>query len=169
MLGAMDSTLAALQAKQALAKMNRLKGDVQLFAAHAKTLKSMAGNLDSRPLLDEAVGLLQKLGAARLEFLGPQGSIDSLARAFPSRPPSGGGMSPAAQWIPELRAASKQFAEAVHSAETAVLQLRDTAVQGLNSPTRTSTGAPESLLDIVVNFIDILNRWVDHYNKAHHK
>ncbi len=169
MLGAMDSTLAAFQAKQALAKMNRLKGDVQQFATDAKMLKSMADNLDSRPLLDEAMRLLQKLGAARLEFLGPQGNIETMARAFPSRPPSGGGMSPAAQWIPELRAASKQFAEAVHSAETAVRQLGDTAVQGLNSPTRTSTGAPENLLDIVMNFIDMLNRWVEHYNKTHHK
>ena len=165
----MNSSLAALQAKQALESINRLRNEVLEFAAHARTLNSVAGNFDSRSLLDEATRLLKKLGDAQLSFLGPNGKIDSLARAFPARPPSAGGMSPAAQWVPQLRAASRQFAEAARSAETAVLQLRGTALDELKRPTRTPTGDPSDGWDILMSFTDLLGRWIDHYNKTDHR
>jgi hypothetical protein len=167
MLNGMNSSLAELQARQALEKMRSLRNDVVLFATHAKLLNSSAGNIDSLPLLEEATRLLKNLGASRLEFLGPDGKIDTLARSLPSRPPGGVGMSPAAKWMPELRAASKQFAEAVRSAEAAVFQLRDTALEGLNSPTRMST-EPDNLLDLILNFTDLLNRWIEHRRKLRH-
>lgn len=117
--------------------MTRLRTEIQIFAMHAKTLNSLSKELDSRVLIDEANRLLQSLGAARLEFQGAESKVDSLSRSLPSRDPHGRGMSPAAQWVPELRAASKQFAEAVRNAEGALRQLYGTAMDGLNSPTRT--------------------------------
>ena len=164
MLIGMNSTLAELEAKQAVEKMRSLRNDVVIFTSHARLMNASSGNIDSLPLLEEATRLLKSLGSARLEFLGPNGKIDTLARSLPSRPPGGVGMSPAAKWMPELRAASKQFAEAVRSAEAAIFQLRDTALEGLNSPTRVST-EPDGLLDIILNFTDLLNRWIEHRRK----
>ena len=63
-------------------------------------------------------------------------------------------MSPAAQWVPELRAASKQFGVAVRMAEVEIQKLQGTALEGLNSPTRTSTGAPTDLFEILLTFGD---------------
>ena len=168
MLLAMNSSLAALQARQTLEKMTRLRNEIQVYAMHAKMLNSTSKNLDSLSLLDEATRLLRSLGSARLEFQGAESKIDSLSRALPSRPPQGGGMSPAAQWVPELRAVSRQFAEAVRGAEAALQQLRGTALAGLNSPTRTPT-APDNLFDVLLNFTDLLSRWVEHYRQTHPK
>lgn len=53
-----------------LAKMNRLRVQIETFAAHAKVLNSRSSSFDSRTLLEEANRLLQELGDARGEFLG---------------------------------------------------------------------------------------------------
>jgi hypothetical protein len=162
MLAAMNSSLAALQARQAVSKMNQLTASVRIFASHAHFLNKSSGNFDSLPLLQGADRLLKQLGAARLQFLDSSSKIDSLARSLPSRPPQGGGMSPAAQWVPELRAASKQFGVAVRMAEVEIQKLQGTALTGLNSPTRTSTGAPTDLFDILLTFSDLLAKWIEH-------
>jgi hypothetical protein len=161
-LAAMNSSLAALQARQAVSKMNQLTSSVRLFATHASVLRRSSGNFDSLPLLQEADRLLQQLGAVRLQFLDSSSKIDTQARSLPSRPPRGGGMSPAAQWVPELRAAAKQFAVAVGLAEVEIQKLQGTALTGLNSPTRTSTGAPTDLFDILLTFSDLLAKWIEH-------
>jgi hypothetical protein len=162
MLAAMNSSLASLQARQAVSKMNQLTASVRIFATHANFLNKAQGSFDSLPLLQEADRLLQQLGAARLQFLDSSSKIDSLARSLPSRPPRGGGMSPAAQWVPELRSASKQFEVAVRMAEVEIRKLQGTALTGLNSPTRASTGAPTDLFDILLTFSDLLAKWIEH-------
>ena len=70
-------------------------------------------------------------------------------------------MSPAAQWGPELRAASRQLTEAIRNAETAVFQLHNTAMEGMQSPTRTQTGDPADLYEIVMVFIDVLGHLIE--------
>jgi len=166
MLCAMSSNLAALEARHTLQTMNRLRGQIQAFAAHAKVLNSSAGNFDSAALLNSATELLEQLGKARLEFIGAENKIDTLARTLPSRPPKGVvAMSPRQQWVPELRAAKKQFADTVHEAEQAIGRLRGTAFEGLNSPTRTAT-APDGLLDILLNFTDLLTRWIEYRRRG---
>jgi hypothetical protein len=142
--------------------MNQLTASVRIFATHANFLNKSSGNFDSLPLLQEADRLLKTLGEVRLQFLDSSSKIDTLARSLPSRPPRGGGMSPAAQWVPELRAASKQFGVAVRLAEVELQKLQNTALTGLNSPTRTSTGAPTDLFDILLNFSDLLAKWIEH-------
>jgi hypothetical protein len=166
MLCAMNSSLDVLQARQTLQKMNRLRNEIQIFATHARMLNASSKNFDSADLLNIATQLLQQLGFARMEFQGAKNRIDTLARSLPSRSPKGVGLSPAAQWVPELRAASKQFSAAVRDAERAIGQLRGTAFEGLNSPTRTST-EPDGLLDIILNFADLLTRWIEHYKSTH--
>lgn len=162
MLAAMNSSLAALQARQAVSKMNQLTASVRIFATHANVLNRSSGSFDSLPLLQEADRLLQMLGKARLQFLDSSSKIDTLARSLPSRPRQGGGMSAAAQWVPELRAASKQFGVAVGMAEVEIQKLQGTALTGLNSPTRTPTGLPHGRLDILLNFMDMLAKWIEH-------
>jgi hypothetical protein len=157
----MSSSLAVLEARQTVQKMNRLRDEIKAFAAHARMLNSSSKSFDSESLLKVATELLGKLGTDRLEFLGLSNKIETLARTLPSRSRNGVGLSPAAQWVPELRAASKQFAAAVHEAESAIGQLRGTAFEGLNSPTRTAT-APDGLLDILLNFTDLLTRWIEY-------
>src|SRR5690348_11923702 len=90
----MDSTVAQLQARNTLAKMNRLRAQIETFAAHAKVLNSSSSSFDSRTLLEEANRLLQELGEARAEFLGASSQIETLARSLPSRNRGGNGMSP---------------------------------------------------------------------------
>ena len=103
-VGQMDSTLAVLQVRQTLEKMNRLRDNVRTFAIHAGTINAISSELDSLLLLQEADRLSQKLGAARNDYRSAESNIDSLSRSLPSAVPSRGGMSPAAQWVPQLRA-----------------------------------------------------------------
>lgn len=162
----MSSNLAALEARHTLQTMNRLRGQIQAFASHAKVLNSSSKSFDSAVLLQSATELLEQLGKARLEFIGAENKIDTLARTLPSRPPKGTvGMSPAQQWVPELRAAKKQFAATVREAEQAIGQLRGTAFEGLNDPARTAT-APDGLLDIILNFADLLTKWIEYRRRG---
>lgn len=164
MLCAMNSSLAALEARMTLRKMNSLRDEIKIFAAHARMLNASSKNFDAANLLDVATDLLEKLLNARLEFAGASGKIETLARSLPSRSRNGVGMSPAQQWVPELRAASRQFAAAVREAEDAIGGLRNTAFDGLNSPTRTATpDAPTSLLDIILNFSDLITALIERY------
>jgi hypothetical protein len=170
MLSAMSNTLATLQARQTLAKMNDLRYEIQGFTQHVRFLTASAKSFDGRDLVEIANKLLQRLGTARLEFQGVEGRVDSLARSLPSRPLAGGGMSPAAQWVPELRAASRQFAETVRDAESALKKLYDKGFEDLNSPTRTpnvlETAFPtkfDSVLDMVLTLADLIERVVEYY------
>jgi hypothetical protein len=164
----MNSSLAALEARSTLQKMNRLRDEIKIFATHARMLNASSKNFDSANLLEVATQLLGNLGAARLEFAGASNKIETLARALPSRTRNGVGMSPAAKWVPELRAASKQFAAAVREAEQAIGQLRGTALDGLNSPTRTATpDLPTNLFDIILNFSDLLTALIERYKSDH--
>lgn len=164
MLLAMNSTLAQLQARSALAKMNRLRAEIENFAVHAKTLNSGSRNFDSRTLLDEANRLLQGLTNARADFLSANSQIETLARSLPSRS-MGVGISPAAQWVPELRAASKRFELAVRAAESSLGQMYGTATAGMNSPTRTATPAG-NLFEAFLNFVDLLTRWIEYKKRT---
>jgi hypothetical protein len=164
----MNSSVAVLEARQTLQKMNRLRDEITTFAKHARMLNASSNNFDSANLLDVATQLLGSLGAARLEFVGAANKIETLARALPSRSRNGVGLSPAAQWVPELRAASKRFAAAVREAEQAIGQLRGTAFDGLNSPTRTATpDLPNNLFDIIMNFSDLIKALIERYQYNH--
>jgi hypothetical protein len=165
MLCAMNPTLAMLEARVTLQKMHRLTDQTRVFARHAKMLNASAKNFDPANLLDVATDLLQKLLSERLEFLGASSKIETLARTLPKRSLTGG-MSPAAQMVPELRAASKQFVAAVRDAEQSIGQLRDTAFRGLNSPTRTSTPDPAtSLREYFELLADLLTKIIERYGK----
>jgi len=160
----MNSSLAALEARVTVQKMRRLRDEILIFATHARMLNSSAKNFDSANLLEEATSLLGHLGADRLEFLSASSRIETLARSLPSRPRSGTGISPAAQWVPELRAASRQFAAAVHEAEAAIGGLRSTALAGLNDPTRTATPDPaKTPFDLIMTFLPLLTAWIDRH------
>jgi hypothetical protein len=166
----MNSSLAVLEARLTLQKMNQLRDEITVFAKHARMLNASSNNFDSANLLDIATQLLGSLGEARLEFAGASNKIETLARALPSRSRNGVGMSPAAQWVPELRAASKRFTAAVRDAEQAIGQLRGTAFDGLNSPTRTATpDLPTSLFDIVLNFSDLIKALIERYQYNHRR
>jgi len=164
----MNSPVAVLQARQTLMKMNALRSDIQAFTQHANVLAASSKNFDSRNLVEEANRLLQKLGTARLEFKGLEGSVDSLSRTLPSRPGPGSVMSPAAQWVPELRAASRQFAETVRDAEMALKKLYSKGFEGLNDPLRTPNplgpAMPtkvDSILDLVLTLSDLLTKCIE--------
>jgi len=77
-------------------------------------------------------------------------------------------MPAAAQWGNQLRAGSKQFSEAVSSAEKELQQLYKTGAIGMNSPKRTAT-APDNAVDIVVNFAEALSRWIEHSKHKQYK
>ncbi|MGB6943205.1 MAG: hypothetical protein WBE37_12460 [Bryobacteraceae bacterium] len=161
------SGLAEFQARQIVQRMHRLKSQVDLFATHAKLLRQSSASFDGRVLLQEADNLLQGLQASRVDFESANAQVGSLSRALPSRPPATGGPPPAAQWGNEFRAGSKQFMAAVHNAENELSQLYGAANTQLNSPTRTPT-APENLLDVLMNFIDLLTRWMEYRRRQKH-
>ncbi|HUH62702.1 MAG TPA: hypothetical protein VLZ50_06880 [Terracidiphilus sp.] len=156
----MNSSLAVLEARGALATMRRLRNQIGVFATHARALNSMAKNFDSAALVEEANQLLEGLKEAKKECWGASSKIETLARSLSSRP-QGRGMSPAAQYGPELRAARRQFADAVRDAEKALGQLYSTGMAGLNSPTRVST-SPDSVFELVLMFSDLLVKWIEH-------
>jgi hypothetical protein len=134
------------------------------FSEHAKLLNRTAQNIDSRVLMQEADNLLKKLMAMRLDFQEADAKVNSIKRSLSSTVPQSGGIPPAALWGNELRAASKQFIDAVHSAENSLQHLYRTSEAGMNSPTRTSTGDPSGAFDIVMTFIEMLSRIVEHYS-----
>jgi hypothetical protein len=149
-------------------KMNALRNEIQTFTQHVHVLAASSKSFDSRILVEEANRLLQRLGAARLEFKGLEGSIDSLSRALPSRPGPAATMSPAAQWVPELRAASRQFGETVRDSEKALRNLYSKGFDGLNDPLRTPNpiGPPmparfDSVLDMVLTLSDLLTKSIE--------
>jgi len=160
MLCGMNSTAAVLEARGAIATMRRLRNEISAFATHAKALNSMARNFDSAALVEEANQLLERLGEAKQQCWGAESRIETLARSLPSRS-HGRGMSPAAQYVPELRAAKRQFADAVRDAEKALGQLYSTGFAGMNSPTRIST-SPDSVFELVLMFSDLLVKWIEH-------
>ena len=148
--------------------MKRLRGQVELFTAHARTLRLAARNFDAAALLQEANNLLQALMDARGDFQNLDALVGSLSRRLPSRPPAGGGMTPAAKWGPELRAGAKQFAIAAHNAESEIRQLYAAAENEINSPTRTATGAPDNLVEVIATLADVITRLIDYFRRSRH-
>lgn len=94
--------------------------------------------------------------------------METLARSLPSRNRGGNGMSPAAQWVPELRAASKRFEQTLRAAEASVNELFGTAMTGMNNPTRTAT-PPANLFEAIINFVDLLSRWIEYKKRKPEK
>jgi hypothetical protein len=162
LLGVSDA-LAELRARQIVQKMRSLKNDVLGFSEHAKFLNRASQNIDSRVLMEEADNLLKKLMAARVDFQEADANVNSVRRSLSSTIPRGGGIAPAALWGNELRAASKQFVEAVHTAENKLRELYQTSEAGMNSPTRTSTGDPSGAFDVLMTFVEMLTRIIEHY------
>ena len=158
----MSNGLAEVQARQTVQKMRLLKNDVVRFSEQAKLLSRTSQHIDSLFLMQEANILLNKLMAARLDFQQANARVNSLKHSLPSAMPRGGGMSPAALWGNEMRAASKQFTEAVGHAENSLRQLYKISETGLNSPTRTSTGDPSGAFDILMAFIELMGRIIEH-------
>ena len=156
----MDSGLADFQARQIVQRMHGLRQQVDLFAIHAKTLRT-SPSLDPLALLQEADNLLRNLKSNRDDFAKLQGQAGTLSNSLSSRPPATGEMSPAAQWGPELRAGIKQFKDSVSKAEDEIRGLYGSASQQLNSPTRTPT-SPDNIADIILNFADALSRWIEY-------
>jgi hypothetical protein len=161
----MTSELNEYRARQIVRTMHRLRGDVNTFAIHAKTLRMSSRSLDGLPLLEEADRLLKALMASRQEFNEGAAQTKSLKRSLSSIPRGSGEMPPAAKWGNEFCAGAKQFAEAVQKAEKELAGLYAAANEKMNSPTRTPTGTPENLLDILMNFIDALSRWIESRKK----
>jgi hypothetical protein len=156
----MSSGLPEWQARQVVQRMHRLRGQVDLFAIHAQTLR-MSPSLDALALLDEAGNLLRDLQANRVDFQDAEARAGKLSRTLSTRPDARTGMAPAAQWSNELRAGGRQFHEAVQRAEREIRGLYDATGERLNSPTRTPT-LPTDFVDVLVNFADLLARWVDY-------
>jgi hypothetical protein len=92
------NALAELQARQIVQRMHRLRVEVDVFAAHARTLRQSSGSIDGLVLLQEADNLLRGLMASRVDFENAQAHVGSLSRSLSSRPPATGGPPPAAQW-----------------------------------------------------------------------
>jgi|SRR5581483_10048876 len=157
----MSAELNEYRARQIVRTMHRLRGDVNLFAIHARTLRMSSRSLDGLPLLQEADRLLKALMASQSEFSEGASQTKSLSRSLSSLPPATGGMPPAAKWGNEFRAGAKQFIDAVRKAERELDALYAAANEKMNSPTRTWTGDPSNLLDIVMNFIEGLSRWME--------
>jgi hypothetical protein len=163
----MSGALTEFRARAIVQTMHRIKNDVDVFSTHAHTLKVSSKSFDGLPLLEEADRLLRALKASRSDFEEVAAQTASLSRSLPSRPLVTGGLPPAAKWGSEFRAGSKQFVEAVRRAEKAIAELYGAANEKLNSPTRTPTGAPENILDVLINFIDGLSRWIEYRRKKH--
>ena len=157
----MSDELKDYQARRIVQTLHRLEHNVTAFAIHANTLKSASGSFDGLALLHSADQLLRALQSNRDVFEQASSQMQSLSRSLSSRPAKDGGMPPAAKWGNEFRAGSKQFIRAVHTAERALSSLYAAANEKMNSPTRTSTGAPENLFDIFVNFVDALSKWIE--------
>jgi hypothetical protein len=163
----MSAGFTEFQAMQIVRRMHRLRGQVELFTAHARMLRQSSASFDALVLLQEADNLLRGLTASRVDFLDIEARVPSLSRSLSSRPPATGGMAPAAQWGGEFRAGSKQFIAAVHNAEKELGRLYGIANAGLNSPTRVATG-PENLFDVLLTFMDALSKWIEYRGSQKH-
>ena len=158
-----SSGVSEVQAKQAVQRLHELRKAVDGFAQHATTLAG-SKSLDPAAVMGEANKMLATLLKYRTEVQGIKGLSESLARSLSSRPPAGGGMSPAATWGPELRAGCKQFSEAVGHAELAMGKLYKAAGEQINLPTRTATEAA-GLFDVFLLFVDVLTKMVEHFKQ----
>jgi hypothetical protein len=156
-----SSGLPEVQAKQAVQRLHELRKAVDSFTQHAATLAG-AKSLDPAAVMEEANKFLATLIKYRTEVQGLKGLSETLARSLSSRPPAGGGMSPAATWGPELRAGCKQFSEAVVHAEQAIGKLYKAAGEQINLPTRTAT-APDGLFDMFLLFVDLVTKMIEHF------
>jgi hypothetical protein len=159
------SELAEVRARQIVQRMHRLRNEVEVFAAHARTLRLSSDSLDARVLSHEADNLLRGLAASRGDFQDATAWIGSLSRTLSSRPPKEGGPPPAAKWGNEFRAGSSQFVRALQAAENEIGQLYGAAQEQMNSPSRTAT-APDNLIDVLVNFVDALSRWIEYRRRT---
>jgi hypothetical protein len=154
--------LAELQARNAVKQLQQLRGQVNGLTAHARTLTGKGSeSFDARDLLDISTSLLKGLIKAHTDFEIVVGETKTLSRALSSKPPQGGGMSPAAKWVPEFRAGAKQLMDAIGEAEKAIKKLAEMSKTRLNAPTRTATGAPDGVLDAVFNLIELLNKLIE--------
>jgi hypothetical protein len=108
---------AQAQARQTVQGLRKAKEQVQGVTRQATLMKAIAKSQDGGELLRCANEQLAKLITLRSGVQSLDPGIKTLSRMLSSKPPSTGGMSPAAQWGPELRAASKQFFEALTEAE----------------------------------------------------
>jgi hypothetical protein len=159
----MSNQLAEVRARQIVQRMRSLKSDVVSFGEHAKLLTS--GNVDARLVMQEADNLVKKLMAARIDFQEADANINSVKRSLSSTVPKRGGIAPAALWGNEMRAASRQFIEAIHSTERSLGQLYDGSNAAMNLPTRTSTGDPSNAFDVLMNFVEMLSRVLEHHRR----
>jgi hypothetical protein len=157
----MSGELKEYQARRIVQTLHRLRHNVTTFAIHANTLKMASASFDGLALLDSADQLLRALQSNRDVFEEASSQMNSLSRSLSSRPTKDGGMPPAAKWGNEFRAGSKQFIQAVNTAERALASLYAAANEKMSSPTRTPTGAPENLFDIFINFVDALSKWIE--------
>lgn len=159
----------SFQASNIVRRMHQLQARVQWFGHHARTLSRLPG-FDGRLLLGEATQLIRELTQAVQEFQGASASAASLKPRLSPIPPSSSGPGkysysgppPAAKWGNEFRAAEAQFVLALRRTEKEIRALQIVANEDLNSPTRVST-APESMLDVVMTFIELLNAILRRY------
>jgi hypothetical protein len=165
----MNDQLAELQARRIVKKLNQLREEVRSFGANARLLNLLSPNIDSRDLMHEADSLLEKLLEAQKQFQHTNSGVTSLNRKLSSNVPQFGGPSPAAKWGSEFRAGSKRFAQVASSTELDLKRLYGTAFDGMNNPTRTSTGDPSDIFDVLMTLIDALNRWIEHRNRLRAK
>lgn len=154
------SVLPEFQARQIVQRMHRLRYQIDLFAAHARTLRALSTSIDARMLLQEADSLLSNIKACREEFAKADGQVASLSHRLSPFPPAAGGLPPAAQWGSEFRAGSRQFIAAVQNAEREIVQLRGAGINQMNSPTRTAT-APGNVVEVMAAFADVLAHWIE--------
>jgi|GEM_PF-6452810 len=157
----MNHDMAELEARGIIRNMQGLKMKLNVFAAHAKTLRSMpSGSIDDRMLLEEASHLLRELMTTFKQYEKTNARVGSVSRSLPSRPGSAG-----IAWKHELRAASTQFLTALQAAEHEVKLLQQQSMDGLNSPLRTPSlpGDPgiDNIVDIVLGFADVLTKWIE--------
>jgi hypothetical protein len=161
-----SSNVSEVQAQHAVGRLHELRKLVDVFAQHAVTLAA-SKSLDPAAVMGEANKMLATLAKYRTEVQGIKGLSESLARSLSSRPPAGGGMSPAAKWGPELRAGCKQFSESVKHAESAMEKLYKAAGEQINLPTRTATEA-SGLFDVFLLFVDLLTKMLEHFKQKKH-
>src|ERR1700730_887522 len=154
----MRSDLSELQAKQIIQLVNRLREQVEHLAFQAKLVNRPS--FDALVMLQESGNLMVSLMANWKDFETATAHGGTLSRTLPSRPPAGGGMPPAAQWVPQLRASYEQFGSAVRKADAAIRQLHDTAKLQMDSPGRTATPA-DNLFEMALVWTDLVSKYVE--------
>lgn len=162
-------SFSSFQASNLVRQMHQLQARAQGFGQHARTLSRMPG-FDGRVLLGEATQLIHELTHVVQQFQQASAGAAGLKPRLPSIPPSSSGPGkysywgppPAAKWGNEFRAAEAQFVRALRKTEKEIRALQIVANEDLNSPTRVST-APESMVDVVMTFIELLNAILRRY------